>query len=153
MQDLKGSCCHMPGKGKRLAGAVAVGLALTCSVALAPRVNASTGTPAPQAKASANTGCPVQQICAFEDFDFSGGIVTLPQGAIPTFGGQYNVRYNNGQSVYNSISSAINNSVYTYCLYTGENFTGFTEKFPPNTQLSSLGSGANDTFKSGRTFC
>jgi Peptidase inhibitor family I36 len=136
-----------------MAGAVAVGLALTCSVALAPRVNASTGTLAPQAEASANTACPAQLICAFEDFDFSGGFVSLQQGAVPNFGGQNTVRYNNGQSVYNSISSVINNSVYTYCLYTGENFTGFTEKFPPNTQLSSLGSGVNDSFKSGRTFC
>jgi hypothetical protein len=124
----------MPERRKHLAAGLVTVVALATAVVAAP-----------QADADINQ-CGASSICAWEDFGFSGGFTTMQQQS-STFAGK---AYDNGQSVNNSISSARNNSVYYYCLYTNINFTGTSVIFPPNTQLSSLGSDVNDKFRSGR---
>jgi hypothetical protein len=79
----------------------------------------------------------------FNNAEFQGGFANLTNATIPDLGA-------NNLQLNDLISSAVNNSGTTMCLFPDANFMGQPIQFPPNTQLGQFDQNENDTVSSVR---
>ncbi|MFG1950117.1 peptidase inhibitor family I36 protein [Micromonospora sp. NPDC048830] len=103
-----------------LATALTVGLAGM----LAPLVS-------PSPASAASSDCPSGQFCIWNPINFTGWDYIRPTGLSSTQNSNFN--YVNFNDV---ASSAVNKSIYRWCLYEHANYSGNYLVFPPNTQIS-----------------
>ncbi|MET9144636.1 MULTISPECIES: peptidase inhibitor family I36 protein [unclassified Streptomyces] len=101
--------------------------------------------------ASAGTPCPQGSVCLYKDANFQGtvsiqkALVTSPY-RIANF---VNSHFQDGSTLENQVSSVVNNSGRTLCMWSNRNFQGqYTWAMTPHTQSAQI---TNDVMTSART--
>lgn len=88
------------------------------------------------AGAATLSGCPINMVCAWQNANFSGGVIRFVSGdGDPDFGTSRDT-FSNGVLVQDNISSIVNNTSRHYNFYVDANYKGAYDSFNPHTQLA-----------------